>query len=93
MKKIIFSKLNQVSETLPSIWEGKFNDNSFCYIVYDNDELDIYSSDQKIDLNSCNLNEHLLICIEDILHKPECSHISTDVLYEILDNYDLLEKK
>jgi hypothetical protein len=93
MKKIVFSKLNQISETLPSIWEGKFDDESFCYIVYDNDELDIYSSVEKIDLNTCNLKQYLVLSIEDILHKPECSHISTDVLYEILDNYDLLEKK
>lgn len=91
MKKINFNELNKISDC-PSIWEGNFCDGSFCLIKYDNDELDVYCSNEKIELNNCNIDDHLLLSIEDILNKPECGHINEDVLHEILITNELIDE-
>lgn len=93
-RKIPFSKLQQTCAAHPAKWQYLYSDGVACVIVYDMDDIRVYMSQCPVtNIIDCIQEQNLVLSINDLLHEPQCEHISSDVLYEVLAQFDLLEKE
>jgi hypothetical protein len=93
-RKIPFSKLEQTCAANPTKWQYFYSDGVACVIVYELDDIRIYVSQCPVNnIIDCIQEKNLVLSIDDLLHEPQCEHISNDVLYEVLARFDLLEKE
>ena len=93
-RKIPFSKLKNTCESSPSQWELFFSDGCGCCIQYDNDHLVVYISYLPVnDIIDCIDESNLVLSVEDLLQTPTCGYMASDVLFEVLSAYKLLENE
>ena len=93
-RKIPFSKLEKTCLANPSKWQYFYSDGVACLVIYELDDIRVYISTRPvINIIDCIQDENLVLLIEDLLHEPDCEHISADVLYEVLARFNLLEKE
>ena len=94
IKKIQFSKLEQVCPICPSQWKYSYDDGAKCLISYNQDHLTVYITKLPTDnIIDCIKEQNLVLSVEDLLGVPECGHMTNDVLFEILTKYNFLEDK